>query len=473
MSTFRRPEPESKPFIAGVEGGVDPLSADATSQQVIVIGAGAAGLTAARILSDHGCEVTVLEGRSRTGGRLNTMAVDGGVVDEGGNWIHGGRANPLYHLATNAGLEVTEDTFISPRHLRSFDKVSGRTINPLKVLCFLSRADRVAQRYATESLDASHPEPNLGARLENEVTRIPGAANQRQYRSLMRTMIDMPFAKESQHLHPNAIALNPDYHNEPDCVIAGGYRQLIDRLAAGLDIRLNETVETIRYCNTGVEIVTATAVHSATSVIVTVPIGVLKAQTIVFDPPLPARKLQAIKNVGAGVVEKVILTFDTPFWRRSPDRPSSLFYVSDVLGEFPAFIDSTSSAGRPMLVAFVTGEQVQRCARDSQPLADRAQAVLRDIFPDTYQAPTATRVTDWGTDPFSLCSYSTPTVGVSAADYDQLAEPTAGRVLFAGEATYRERSGFVEGAIGSGIREARRILGRDVDLELKPQHNEQ
>ena len=468
MWKSKRNKPTPKPFVEGFERRAAYMADDAAGQKAIVIGAGAAGLTAARILSDQGCEVVVLEGRNRTGGRLNTITVDDGIVDEGGNWIHGGSANPLHHLAIDSGLEINEDSFVSPRHIRAFDKLSGRSINPLKVLYFLFRADRLAQRYAKENLDAAHTEPNLGARLENDVTHIRGAANKRQYRSVMRTVVDMPFAKESQHLHPNAIPLNPDYHDESDFVITGGYRQLIDRLAAGLDIRLGETVETIRRDSAGVDVVTATGSHSAATVIVTVPIGVLKAQTITFDPPLPDRKLQAIENVGAGVVEKVILTFNTPFWRKSPDKPSSIFYVSDVLGEFPVFVDSTSSAGRPMLVAFLTGEQVQRCALDSQPLAELAQAVLEEIFPDTYEAPTATHVTDWATDPFSRCSYSTPTIGVSAADYGHLAEPTD-RVLFAGEATYRERAGFVEGAIGSGIREARRILGRDVDLILKPQ----
>ena len=469
QTSIKRSTSKPKPFIEGIEGRAAQVADNAISQRVIVIGAGAAGLTAARILSDHGCEVVVLEGRNRTGGRLNTITVDGAVVDEGGNWIHGGRANPLAQLAEDAGLSISEDTFASARHLRAFDKVSGRSINPLKVLYFLLRADRLAGRFARESLSATHSEPHLGARLDKDVARLRGATNQRQYRSLMRALVDLPFAKEAQNLHPNAIPLNPDYHNEPDFVIAGGYRQLINRLAAGLDIRLGQPVETIRYDNEGVEVVTATETHNAAIVVVTVPIGVLKAQTIEFDPPLPARKLTAIENVGAGIVEKVILTFDAPFWRTSPQKPSSVFFVSDVLGEFPAFVDSTTSAGRPTLVAFLTGEQVQRFARDAKPLAEEAQAVLKQIFPATYQAPTATHVTDWASDPFSQCSYSTPTIGVSAGDYEHLAEPTAGRVLFAGDATYRERAGFVEGAIGSGIREARRILGRDVDLTLKPQ----
>ena len=121
-----------------------------------------------------------------------------------------------------------------------------------------------------------------------------------------------------------------------------------------------------------------------------------------------------------------------------------------------------------MLVAFLSGDQARQLNQDAELFIEQATDILQTVFPDKYQAPTAVHVTKWGTDPFSLGSYSTPAVGVSAEAYEQLSQPIAGRVLFAGEATYRARAGFVEGAIGSGIREARRILGRDVDLVLKP-----
>ncbi len=186
MWTFRQKQPEPKPFITGVESG----AAHNANQKVIVIGAGAAGLSAARVLHDQGCEVVVLEGRNRTGGRLNTMTVGGGSVDEGGNWIHGGPANPLNQLATDAGLDVNVDNFVSLRQVKTFDKLSDRSVNPLKVLYFLFRAERVAVRYAKEGLSATHRELNLGERLDNEMERIPGAANKRQYRSLLRTMVD-------------------------------------------------------------------------------------------------------------------------------------------------------------------------------------------------------------------------------------------------------------------------------------------
>lgn len=105
-------------------------------------------------------------------------------------------------------------------------------------------------------------------------------------------------------------------------------------------------------------------------------------------------------------------------------------------------------------------------AEDPQPFIARAGEVLLEIFPETYEPPTDVHVTRWGTDPYSLCSYSTPTIGVTPEHYETLSEPVAGRVLFAGEATYRRHAGFVEGAIGSGIREARRLLGHEADLQL-------
>jgi len=391
--------------------------------------------------------------------------VGDGIVDEGGNWIHGAPANPLYHLAREVGLDLHRDDLLNPLQLTTFDKVSGRQVNAMKITYFLLRTARVISRYGRSGANATHPETNLAERLDQEVARVPGANNRRQYRSLLRTVVDMIAAKESEHLHPNAIGLNPD-DGGSDYVISGGYRKLIEQLADGLDVQLGIKVESIRYGDEGVTVTTAEGSHEGSHAIVTVPLGVLKAQSIAFDPPLPEPKVAAIENIGAGVVEKIVLTFTEPFWRRRPGRPQSVFYISDVLGEFPAFVDTTSSAGCPMLVAFLTGEQLDRLAQDRETFAERGCEVLKEVFPDTYQAPTAVHVTNWGSDPFSLCSYSTPVIGVTARDYEQLAEPVEGRVLFAGEATYRERAGFVEGAMGSGVREARRILGRDADLVL-------
>ena len=462
--TLGRKQAERLPFIEGV-----PTGAANDTGKVIVIGAGASGLSAARILQEQGREVIVLEGRERMGGRLNTIKVGGGMVDEGGNWIHGSPANPLYHLAKDAGFTLNEDDFINPLRLKVFDKVTGRGVSSFRMLYFLLRTARALGRFASESLTASHPESNFAERVEKEVASTWGAANKRYYRYMLRTIVDLTAAEDSERIHPNGMALNPDYDEGSDVVIEGGYRRLIERLASGLDVQIGTIVEAIHYGDDGVKVVTNKGAFQGSHVVVTVPLGVLKAQKIAFDPPLPAWKTGAIERIGMGVVEKVVLKFEKAFWRSSPKRPRSLFYVSDKTGDFPAFVDATNSAEKPMLIAFISGDQARQLNQDVESFIERATTILQTVFPDSYQAPTAVHVTNWAQDPFSLGSYSTPAVGVSAEDYEQLSQPIAGRVLFAGEATYRARAGFVEGAIGSGIREARRILGREVDLVLTPQ----
>lgn len=451
-----------RPFFDGMPTGG---AATETPGTVIVIGAGAAGLSAARVLQQAGRQVVVLEGRDRIGGRLNTIEVGAGTVDEGGNWIHGVPANPLYDLAVEAGLKVERDDLLHPRHLVSYDHKTQRRVPTIRILYALARVARLIHRYSTEDIQAGHGERTLAERLDREITKVRGTTSRRHFGSLVRTVVDMIAAKESEFLAPNALALNPDDGGH-DYVVTGGYQELTSRLATDIEIHLATPVETIHYNDEGVTVKTTNGEHRGSHVIVTAPIGVLKAETITFDPPLPDIKLRAIDAVGAGVVEKVIFTFDAPFWRNKPDSPRSVFYISDTPGDFPAFVDTTSSAGCPMLVAFLTGEQLNDMANEPQRFIDRGCEVLHEIFPDTFRPPTAVHVTTWGTDPFSLCSYSTPTVGVTAADYEQLAEPVAGRVLFAGEATYRRHAGFVEGAMGSGVREARRILGHEAELTL-------
>lgn len=359
---FFRRNTTKTPFYDGVPTGA---AAD-TSGKVIVIGAGAAGLSAARVLRDHGREVVVLEGRDRLGGRLNTIHVGDGLVDEGGNWIHSAPANPIYHLAREAGWDLHRDELLNPLRLTTFDKVSGRRVNAMKISYLLLRTALVISRYGKAGPDATYPVSNLAERLDQEVARVRGVTNRRQYRSLLRTVVDMVAAKESDYLHPNAIGLNPD-DGGSDYVISGGYRKLIEQLADGLDVHLETKVDSIRYGDNGVSVTTAEGTYEGAHAIVTVPLGVLKAQSIAFDPPLPELKLAAIENIGAGVVEKIVLTFTEPFWRRRPGSPRSVFYISDVLGELPAFVDTTSSAGCPTLVAFLTGEQLDHLAQDSQP----------------------------------------------------------------------------------------------------------
>ncbi len=462
--TFGRKQAKNLPLFEGM-----PTGATADDGKVIVVGAGAAGLTAARLLHDHGREVVILEGRERIGGRMHTFDFGGTPVDEGANWIHGVPENPLHDLVQAAGIATRKDDFGQPRRSMVFDSGTGRTINVARTLFMLWRANRLAGRFTHDAPTTSYPEANLAERLEKEIAGVRGETSKRLFRYGFRTIVDLTMAEKSELLHPNALAINPDYEDTDDYVIQGGYRRLVELLAADLDIRMGSRVVQIRYDEHGVTVVTDTAKYPGSHVIVTVPLGVLKTNAITFDPPLPEPKTQAIESLGFGNVEKIFLKFGTPFWRSSPDQTKHLLHVSDTLGDFPAFLDLASTSGQPVLCSIISGDQARALAQDAEPLIERATDILKAMFPDDYQDPVAVHVSEWQKDRFAGGSYSTPVATSTADDYDALAAPVGGRVLFAGEATFRARAGFVEGAMGSGVVRGRGAGDRQLGHVREPQ----
>ena len=140
--------------------------------------------------------------------------------------------------------------------------------------------------------------------------------------------------------------------------------------------------------------------------LVTVPLGVLKAQRIRFTPALPPRKRGAIRRLGFGQFEKVALTFPEPFWEA--DGHTHLIHVgAGPAADFPLFLDLQRFIGAPTLVALNAGSFARRLDREHpRAVRDETLAVLRQAYGPGIPAPTAYRVTNWRADPYSLGSYS-------------------------------------------------------------------
>lgn len=433
-------------------------------EKIVVVGAGIAGLAAARELASLGYQVTVLEGRQRIGGRIWTDRSLSAPVELGAGSIEIQRRNPLTPLARQwqvagkplryesvklydcAGARWRDDDVeeIADR----FEAVVNRERRRAKAELASQSAHRAKQPQSAGLLSvqdvvgsrglAGSPDTALG-----RAQQWAGAVQVCEYGAELR---DLSLAW-----------FDDDYEADwDDLLVVGGFDRLIERLAAGLDIRMGHEVIRIEHDVDGVRVESSLGTFSADRVLITLPLGVLKAGQVTFAPALPQGKLAAIERLEMGLLNKVVLQYDERFW---PAEADVLGFASRTPGMFPQFINLFAATGMPILVATIAGDY----ARALEPLSDeqivaRAQHALRSMFAaKTVPEPSAFRVTRWASDPWARGSYSYVPVRGSGADYDILGEPVGDRLFFAGEATNREYPATAHGAYLSGLREAARI----------------
>ncbi len=412
-------------------------------EHVIVVGAGIAGLAAAARLREGGCRVTVLEARSRLGGRIRSDTSLGATVDVGAAWIHGARGNPLVALAERAGARtvVTDD-----ESLRLYDADGAVTEEDAEA--GLARWEQLQSQLEDLQEDAGRDDSLLDGLEEiadadeDPVTVWAGTST---------VLID--YAAEARQLSLRDFGADAEYAGE-DLLLPDGYVQLVDQLADGLTVRLGHAVTRVARTSTGVTVRTRRNTFSADRAIVTVPLGVLQHADITFDPPLPAATRTAIDRLGMGLLDKVVLAFDEPFWPRDTQ-------IFGLVGDQPvtALVNGLHFTGAPILIGVVAADAARRLERrsDAEIVAGLRRA-LSAAFGTTVPEPSGVVVTRWAADPYARGAYSYPAVGSSPADRDALARPIGGRLLLAGEATSRDAFATVHGAYLSGRRQAERLL---------------
>ncbi|XP_071051181.1 lysine-specific histone demethylase 1A [Onthophagus taurus] len=278
--------------------------------------------------------------------------------------------------------------------------------------------------------------------------------------------------------------------------VRNGYSCVPLALADGLDIKLNAAVKKVEYNQRGVEVTVynprnpmSTNTYHADVVLCTLPLGVLKlsvapessqVNTVQFSPPLPDWKAAAIKRLGFGNLNKVVLCFERIFWNPQANLFGHVGSTTASRGELFLFWNLYKA---PVLLALVAGDAaaIMENVTDDV-IVGRCIAVLRGIFGQSgVPQPKETVVTRWRADPWSRGSYSFVAVGSSGSDYDFLASPvipptpqgqsvTSGpaRVFFAGEHTIRNYPATVHGAFLSGLREASRIADQIIGNPCLP-----
>jgi monoamine oxidase len=244
-------------------------------------------------------------------------------------------------------------------------------------------------------------------------------------------------------------------------VPVGGYRRLAEAMAAGVELRVGVDVAEVVRSASGVRVRSGDgASEEGSHVVVTVPLGVLRRDALRFSPALPPNRLAAIGRLGFGRYEKVALRFDEPFWRAA-GLPHAMIFPRDPDAPAVWVIGQDAFAGGPVLVFHIfhtaAGHLLEGTADDA---AQWALGLLAEAIGSLPPAPVAVAVTSWANDPYSGGAYTHIPPGASPADADLLGEPIGGRLLFAGEHTQSARLAYADGAMTSGIREAKRLLGR-------------
>jgi monoamine oxidase len=441
---------------ADVPGGVT-----GPVQRVVVVGAGIAGLTVANALTNAGVDTTVLEARERIGGRLHTVDLGGSPVDLGGSWIHMPTGNPMSAFAGQAGIRCREANPLP--ELAGFDRGEGRRLSAAEVRASLSLQyeafpDAVERLRCELGPDASAAE-GIEAFVASAGLKPEEARRARQSLHAIVEAESADLAERQSLLWMwNELEYGGDYFGDvPD----GGYQRLAESMASGVDLRLKWDLAEVVRSTDGVRVRSRDGLaEEASHVVVTVPLGVLKRGAPNFSPALPPERQAAIDRLGFGRYEKVVLRFDEPFWRdaglphmmifpRDPQEPTMWAFGLDAFG------------GGPVLAVHVFHSAAGRLLGASQDDAVRwATNMLGEVTGGRCPRPTAVAVTAWADDPYTGGAYTHVPPGASPADADLLGEPIGGRLLFAGEHTQSARMAYADGAMSSGIREAKRLLSQ-------------
>lgn len=450
------------------------IAEEARDCDVVVVGAGLAGLTAARRLADGGVTVGVLEARGRVGGRVLTQRAGGGAFDLGAQWIGPGQQRVIA-LAQQLGLE----TFPTWHEGRKVLDVAGRTstyrgtipsLSPLKLMILQRTIGAIERRARQVPLGSPWTADRAaewdGTTLEAWKRRnVPSKAVRGVFDVAARTVFGAEPAELSLlhflyyvHSGGGLMSLVEIAGGAQETRFVGGAQGLAEGLASSLgeSVNLSAPVREVSQTTDGVLVTAASGQWNASYAVVAVPPTL--AGRIDWDPALPARRDELTQRYPMGATIKAHLLYERPFWR---DEGLS---GEAVLTEGPvsAFFDNSANDGvQAALLAFSVGAAARRLGAVSE--SERRNQIVRaavGCFGDKAAAISGYVEKDWSADPWSRgCPTGIAPPGVLTTHGPALREPV-GRIHWAGTESATEWTGYMDGAIQSGERAAREILAR-------------
>jgi monoamine oxidase len=424
----------------------------AATADIIVIGAGVAGLAATQRLAGAGLNVLGLEARERLGGRIFTQHHHGFPVELGAEFMHG-RPPEIVNIVKAAGLKLAETS----GEFRS--KIGGRWKNSENLM---TEVDELFDK-----IPAGGPDRSFSKYLKS--TKYSAEAKQQATRFVEGFHAADP-ERVGVHWLVKATQAEESVDGDTSFRMQDGYSKLVDALANGIldngkaqaRVLLNTRVKTVKWRPGDVVVQTSQGEFRAPRAMITLPLGVLQAGSVAFTPPLEAKK-QALQLLSMGPVIRVSLCFREKFWEPDPHMRNLSFLFTDH-HHFPTWW-TPNPLPYPILTGWAAGKYALPFRdKNKAQITAIALATLAEIL-ETSESDLKTRLTasfvhDWQSDEFALGAYSYGNVGGAYAG-QLLAEPLANTLFFAGEATNAEgHNGTVNGAINSGIRVTNEVLGK-------------
>lgn len=432
---------------------------------VVVVGAGFAGLSAAQELHRAGCSVLVLEARGRVGGRaLTRFLPDGTQLDLGGQWISSGQIR-ISELVRHHGIATYPTSQYGSsvidydgEHLTALPDEVTALFRDLDTLCGhvpvkspWTAADAVAwdrQTFATwlDETDA----PDAAKRYVGRVISGGLLAGSPSETSLLETLFYLASGG-------GTAALLGFRGGAQETRVVGGAQEIAERMAADLPdgtVRLSEPVTGIAHDHSGVRVTTLLGEHCAARAVIALP--PVLAGSLGYDPPLSAVRAGVLQHMTAGTALKVHAVYPEPFW-----RDEGLSGVStSVTGVLTETVDNTPpEAPRAVLTAFVYGDDAAHLR--TRPPGERRESITRrlgELFTERAAEPEEFIEFDWlGQEWTRGCFSGHFTPGGWTAFGSALRLPE-GTLHWAGTETAVHGNGYFEGAVESGHRAAREVL---------------
>lgn len=421
-----------------------PLVGRASDAPVVVVGAGMAGLTVARELAARGRPVVVLEARDRIGGRIWTSRAWADLpVDMGASWIHGVKGNPVTALARAAGARMAGTSYDLAIALgpdgAEFDGDFGQAEALIEDA--LARAEaRDADISVWQAVTMSREWAAADGGLRRMVAHLVDGGLVQEYGG--------PADRISAWWGQEGAAFGGG-----DVLFPDGYDAIPAYLARGLDIRLGARVAEV--APDGVRLADGSRIMAA-RVVVTVPLGVLKAGGVGFSRALSPARQAAIARLEMGNLSKLWLRFDRVAW---PDDVDWIEWLGPTAGAWAQWVSLARALDAPVLLAFHGGDAARAMdGTDGAEAKARAHEALRAMFGNDFPAPVAAQQSRWSGDALALGAYSFNPVGMREDDRAALAGADwDGALWFAGEACAVDHFGTVHGAHLSGLAVARAL----------------